>query len=180
MRFRTMARRGAISAFLLFHLSALAIWNMPACEVRSRCQGALSYYMLPTGLWQYWGMFAPDPMTQTVIAEAMARDAQGKIHRYAFPKLADYSSLGRIPRFRYSKFTCNLKESAMPEHRELAVRHAIRQMNLTENEFPLHVELNYLLWQAPPPGSPPVDPMTPPTQQLIAAYKYDSLAEVRQ
>ena len=179
MRFSTIARRGLISAFLVVHLTSVAVWNLPACALRARCHGYVSYYMLPTGLWQYWGMFAPDPINQTLTAEAMAMDSQGKIHRYAFPRIADYSILGRIPRVRYSKFTCTLNEPTTPIHREFAARHAVRQMKLSEDAFPVHVELNYLLWQTPPPGSPPVDPMTPPTQQLISAYRYPSLAEVQ-
>ena len=178
MRFRMMARRGVISLFLMVHLIALAIWNMPKCEVRARSHALLSYYMLPTGLWQYWGMFAPDPIKETLTAEAMVMDAQGKIHRYAFPKIADYSFWGQIPRVRYSKFTCNLNERDIPIHREFAVRHAVRQMNLTEDAFPIHAELNFLLRAAPLPGSPPADPMIPPTQVLLASYRFPTLAEV--
>ncbi len=179
MRIRMMARRGAISIFLVLHLAAVALWNLPACPLRARFEGLAAYYILPTGLWQYWGMFAPDPIRDTLTAEAMAMDAQGKLHRFGFPKIADYSFWAQIPRVRFSKFTCNLNEPTLRVHREFAARHAVRQMNLPEEAFPVHVELNYQLWRSPPPGSPPIDPLTPPIQILIESYRFPTIAEVR-
>lgn len=178
MRFRMMARRAAISLFLIVHLTAVATWNLPAGELRARAIPIAQYYILPTGLWQYWGMFAPDPVKETLTVEAMALDSKGKIYRYPFPKVADYSFLGSIPRVRVSKFNNLMADKMVPIHREIAARHAVRQMNIDSAAFPVHVELNFLYWTSPPVGAPPTDPMTPPQQVMISAYRYPSLSEV--
>ena len=88
------ARRLAISAFLIGHMGAVSIWVLPPCPIQRRCAGTLAYYILPLGLWQYWGMFAPDPVRDTLMLEAEAIDVRGIRYNFAFPKLADYSRLG--------------------------------------------------------------------------------------
>src|SRR5438874_2588471 len=87
------ARRVAISAFVVVHMSATLVWVMPGCPIRGRCFNLASYYILPLGLWQYWGMFAPDPMSHTFTLEAEVVDANGLRSRFVFPKLADYPSM---------------------------------------------------------------------------------------
>ena len=52
-------RRLAISAFLLFHMTATVIWVLPVCPIRNRSVPFLKYYILPLGMWQSWAMFAP-------------------------------------------------------------------------------------------------------------------------
>ena len=62
MAWRWTARRWAISAFVLFHLSALVMWTMPPCGIKTQFQSPYRYYVLPLGLWQWWAIFAPDPI----------------------------------------------------------------------------------------------------------------------
>ena len=92
------ARRLAISAFLIGHMGAVSIWVLPPCPIQRRCAGTLAYYILPLGLWQYWGMFAPDPVRDTLMLEAEVIDVRGIRYNFAFPKLADYSAMrGDLP-----------------------------------------------------------------------------------
>jgi hypothetical protein len=63
--------------------------------------------------------------------------------------------------------------------REFAARHVVRQLNLPTEAFPVDVQLVFQVRQTPPPGSPPVDPMTPTVQSPLARYHFEKLSEVR-
>lgn len=172
-------RRLALSAFLVVHMTATAIWVMPPCPIRARCIGTAIYYMYPLGLWQYWGMFAPDPVRNSVTLEAEVVDARGLRHTFAFPKVADYGAWHRVPRFRHMKFAYNLGTPDSSFEQEIAARHAVRQLELPSEAFPLDVHLIHLLRPVPPPGSPPVDPMALPQRELVCSHQFNSLDEVR-
>ena len=85
MSWRWTARRSVISAFVIFHLSALVMWTMPPCAIKARCQGPYYYYVLPLGLWQWWAIFAPDPIRHTMVLNAEVVDAKGMRHIVRVP-----------------------------------------------------------------------------------------------
>jgi hypothetical protein len=171
-------RRLGISAFLVVHLGATALWVIPPCPLRSACFGPVSCYMLPLGLWQFWSMFSPDPVRETLFLEADLIDSHGLRFAFAFPKLADFSKWGAVPRFRHSKYAVNLSIAELEIQRELAARHVVRQIGVPASSFPVDVHLIYQVRPTPPPGSPPVDPMTPTHPYLIGTYHFASLSEV--
>ncbi len=88
MAWRWTARRWALSAFVLFHLSAIVMWTMPFCAVKTQFQSPYRYYVLPLGLWQWWAIFAPDPIRHTIVLNAEVVDAQGMRHNFEFPRIA--------------------------------------------------------------------------------------------
>jgi len=169
--------RLVVSAFLIFHLSATIVWVMPTCPLRLFAAPRFAFYVLPLGLWQQWGMFAPDPVRDTCTLEAEAIDAKGNRHRFLFPRLADYSKLGGIPRFRYSKYTANMISEEFVTPRKFAMRHAVRQMKLPADAFPVNIHLYYVVRPAPPIGRLP-DPKEPPKTQVLGTDYYESIAEV--
>ena len=69
MAWRWTAQRLVISAFVLFHLSALIIWTMPPCAIKDRFAKPYHYYVLPLGVWQWWSIFAPEPMREHDLRE---------------------------------------------------------------------------------------------------------------
>jgi hypothetical protein len=174
-----IARRIGISAFVLMHLGATAIWVMPECPIRVRFVNVVRWYMMPLGLWQYWGMFAPDPILHTLTLEADVVDAHGLRYNFAFPKLADYSFVGQVPRFRHSKFAANLGIPGLEAHRRLAAKHAVRRLELPAESYPAVVRLQYQVRATPTPGGPPADPMAPTVPYLLGSYKFEGPEEVR-
>ncbi len=178
MAWRWTARRLLISAFLIVHLGATFVWVLPPCPIKERCFRTASYYILPLGLWQYWTMFAPDPIRDTVMLEAEVIDTQGLRHGYSFPHLADFSTWRGVPRFRHSKYAVNLAIDEFEKAREFAARHVVRQLNLPAEAFPVAVHLYYQVRPAPPPGSP-ADPMTPPRTSTLATFDFSSPSAVR-
>jgi hypothetical protein len=179
MGWRWTAYRLAVSAFLLVHLSSTVIWVLPPCPIKALCFGTAGYYMIPLGLWQYWGMFAPDPVRNTITLEAEVIDAQGIRHGFAFPKLADYPGWEGVPKYRHSKFAANLILDEFVKQREFAARHVVRQLKLPPESFPVDVRIIYQIRETPPPGSPPTDLLAPTRAMTIGAYVFSKPDEVR-
>ncbi len=104
----------------------------------------------------------------------------GSARTYTFDKLANYSVLGGIPKFRHSKFAANLNDPTANFERELTARHVVRQLGIPETAFPVDVNLLYQIRVTPPPGGPPIDPMAPPTTGVLATIHFTRPWEVRQ
>ena len=75
-------KRFGMSVFLIGHVAAVVLTNLPDCPMR-RTLGYLwvDGYLMPTGLWQSWGMFAPEPAKDTLTLEAIVRDSRGLIRQ---------------------------------------------------------------------------------------------------
>jgi hypothetical protein len=179
MDWRWTARRLGISLFLFVHLGATTIWVLPECPLRRATIGVAAPYMLPLGLWQFWTMFAPDPVRDTLALEADVVDSRGLRYRFAFPRLAGYSTWEGIPRFRYSKYAANIAVGEFEKPREFAARHAIRQLNVPAEAFPVEVHLIYEIKVTPPLGQGPEAVASAPRYQTIDSFQFASLSEVR-
>jgi hypothetical protein len=175
---RWTAWRLAVSAYLVFHLTATVIWIIPGSPLKERVMPAFSYYMIPLGLWQSWWMFAPDPMRSTLVLEAEVIDAKGIRHLHEFTRVADLPWWQKVPRFRHPKFSCNLLNDEYVKLREYSARHAVRELGLGSDSFPLHVSLYYRVTELPPPGVTVLDPMAPIRLHTLATYDFGSIAEV--
>lgn len=179
MAWRWTARRRALSAFVLFHLSALVVWTMPQCPIKDQLQPAYCYYVLPMGLWQWWALFAPDPMKVSMVLNAEVIDAKGIRHTFEFPRLEHLPWWQKFLRYRNCKFTSNMLVDEYRQHRPMTARHAVRQLGLGENAFPVVVSLYLEIKDPPPPGSGEVDPMAPARVEMIDRFQFASLKEVR-
>ncbi|WP_422926369.1 hypothetical protein [Singulisphaera sp. PoT] len=179
MNWRWTAKKVLISVFILAHCTAVVTWVLPVGPLRNFMTPTTGYYMLPLGLWQYWAMFAPDPIKDTCTLEAEVVDAKGMRHNFAFPKMADYTVWQGIPRFRYSKYTANMVGEGSDINRKFAARHAVRSLGLKDEAFPMDVHLFYQVRPTPEPGGPPADPMTPTRPELLTTFQFASLEEVR-
>src|ERR1700744_1558389 len=84
--------RLAINCFIVFHLvvivcAALPIDPAPIVAVR----GLVWPYVLWTGLFQRWDMFAPDPPTMNTYIKAVVIDQDRHIHVWPFPRMEELS-----------------------------------------------------------------------------------------
>jgi hypothetical protein len=170
-----------ISTFVLAHMTATCVWMLPPCAIRQRLAPWVEGYILPTGMWQFWGMFAPDPVRDTVTLEAEVIDRDGVRYGFAFPRLASYTWWQGIPRFRYSKYAANLASEEFAVPREFAARHVLRNLDLPARVFPVSVHMLYQIRPTPPPDSPdPVaDPMAPTKPFVLGTFRFESPSEVR-
>jgi hypothetical protein len=179
MAWRWTARRRVLSAFVLFHLSALIVWTMPYCAAKTMVQGPYRYYVLPLGLWQWWAIFAPDPIRNTMVLYAEVVDAKGMRYTYEFQRLADLPWWEKLGRYRHCKFTANMLNDEYKRQREYTARHAVRQLGLGDEAYPLGVCLYVEIKDSPPPGTGKSDPMAPRRTEVIDRYQFQSSREVR-
>jgi hypothetical protein len=177
---RWTARRWVVSAFLIFQVAATAIWVLPACPIRDRVAPTLQYYMVPSGLWQFWSMFAPDPQHDVITLEAEVIDRRGLRNRFAFTRVGDYNAWAGIPKFRHAKFAANIsiKDEDFEHLRRFTARYVVRTMKVPAEAFPLDVHLFYQVKETPAPGAPPADGMAPTKPLLIATYAFANPSEV--
>ncbi len=178
MNWRWTAQKLAISAFLIAHLSMVVIINLPASLLRQRLYFVAAHYLIPIGLDQAWGMFAPNPVMHPMSLEVLTVDKNGIQRIFKFPKMTDFTLWQAAPRVRHSKFTANCGVEVHKDYREFAVRHAIRQLKIPATAFPVEAELMYQVVETPPLGDPARDPMKPPTPQSLSMYRFPSMAEV--
>ncbi len=180
MYWRWNARRLAISAFLIPHLFAVAIINLPDSALRQRLIEPVMHYLVPIGLDQAWGMFAPNPVMHPMVLEVVTTDKDGIQRMFAFPKMTDFSIWRAIPRVRHSKFASNCGAADRPSHREVAAKYAARKLNIPAASYPIEAEVLYQVRETPPPGQPPRDPMKPPVPQSLQTFRFSTPAEVQQ
>ena len=100
--------QAVISTFILFHLIAIACWALPVnwplvVGVRQITQP----YMLWTGLFQTWDMFAPNPPSTNVYVKAVVI-TDHHIHVWTFPQMDQLSFGQRYQKERYRKFLENM------------------------------------------------------------------------
>jgi hypothetical protein len=179
MAWRWTARRMVISAFVIFHLSALMIWTMPNCALKAQFQSSYQYYVVPLGLWQWWAIFAPDPIRNSMTLNAEVVDARGMRHDYPFTRLGDLSWWQKIPRYRNCKFTANMAIDEYAKHREFTARHVVRELGMGADAFPLWVSLYLEIKDSPPVGSGVSDPMASPRVHVLERFQFQSLKEVK-
>jgi hypothetical protein len=146
-------RRTVLSAFLVVHLSAVAVENLTVGAVRDRAEPWAACYLLPLGLWQDWGMFAPEPFRLTATLEAEVRDAHGHCQRFAFPSLAGKPPWRSFGSFRHPKYAHNAMNDASPGYREMAARYAVRRLGLPASAYPVEARLLHRTRSIPPLGA---------------------------
>ena len=172
-------KRLAISVFLIVHLAAVGITNLPHCALRRAIDtGWVDAYLMPTGLWQSWGMFAPEPAHNTTTLEAVVRDSRGLVRHYTFPRMMDQSAwTGFYGGYRHSKYANNLGMPDSVANREFTARFVVRALKLQANDFPADVQLVYQVWPTPPPDVALDTPPTAPWTSIIQTYNFPNLAE---
>ena len=98
--------RGAISAFILFHLIAITCWAAPTSFwLVAGIKGLVRPYMAWSGLFQSWDTFAPNPPTANTYVKAVVVTQDHRIHVWAFPRMEELSYGQRYFKERYRKFS---------------------------------------------------------------------------
>jgi hypothetical protein len=104
-RYPSTFKRAAISAFLLFHICAISVWCLPfRLPASTAFKGLIRPYMLWSGLFQNWNMFAPDPLMLNGFVEAEIVFRDGKTGRWSFPRTEQLGLADRYFKERYRKF----------------------------------------------------------------------------
>lgn len=174
---RVNVKRLAVSAFLLVHLSALLLANLPAGPLSESLGEWTALYLQPTGQWQSWGMFAPDPSTDTITLEAVVKDSHGLLHHYSFPRMMDKSAWEGMWGYRHSKYASNVGLPTGKANREFAARFVLRALDLKADDYPADVQLVNEVWPTALPDAPADDLPASPWQSILETYHFPNLAE---
>lgn len=130
---KTRARRVSpwVKAWVLFHILAIAVWSLPlppqtVLDGRARPAGTewlllfaarlkgtpFRYYLISTGLWQYWDMFSPNPSDYDVWVDAIVTYSDGSRMRLVYPRMAELSLGEKYLKERYRKFLERVEPNA--------------------------------------------------------------------
>ncbi len=107
MAWRWTAQRLAISAFVLFHLSAIDL-DHARLRHQGTIPGALSVLHVATGTLAMVVDVRTQPPARKRLLEAEVVDAKKLIHIYEFTKIGDLSAWQKFGRYRNPKFTDNI------------------------------------------------------------------------
>ncbi|HZU25125.1 MAG TPA: hypothetical protein VFA04_06360 [Bryobacteraceae bacterium] len=98
-------RKIAVNLFILFHVVAISLWSLPLPNwVVGGFRDAIRPYMLWSGLFQSWNMFAPSPMALNGYVDAEVIFADGQTKSWAFPRMEQIGLFERTYRERYRKY----------------------------------------------------------------------------
>lgn len=114
-----------VKVLVAFHLLAILVWSLPDPAVgtlsgRVPAQGneqlllanykygkfnpVIRNYLLGTGAWQYWDMFAPNPANTDVWGDMIVTRQSGAEETYAYPRMALMPIPEKYAKERYRKF----------------------------------------------------------------------------
>ncbi len=174
-----LVKRVLISAFVIVHVVAIVAWNLPTCRLRDRLGPAAAYYLCPTGLAQQWGMFAPDPPTNSMSLSAVVRDRRGFLRHFDFPRVGEQPAPRRLWMYRHAKYASKVGEQNGKVFREFAARYVTRRVGLTEADFPIEVDLVLHFEPIVGPDDPFDEPPPMPFDSVVTTYGFPNLAETR-
>ena len=141
--------RMVLSAFLIFTLLAIAVWNLPGGVLQKRLLPVARPYLETTGLDQGWGVFAPNPrrLTNDFFARLDYADGTETIWRY--PTGTPFISYYRT--YRWEKWG----EHVSVDIRSVMLAPAaqwLRRTQLHRGDHPIEVTLVQRWADTRPPG----------------------------
>jgi hypothetical protein len=163
--------RYVIGAFLAFNLFAIVSWCVPIdSPLISACRNVVRPYLVWSGLFQKWDMFAPDPskLNCYVGAQIVRRDGQSEL--WMFPRMENLGVVDKYFKERYRRFANDsirrdLNAPAWPD-----TARYIARLNNSEANPPVAVNLVRYWSEVPPPT--PTGAYAPGPWQQYVFFRY--------
>ncbi len=160
----------AISAFLLFHLLAIACWSVPIdSPLLAAFRSSIRPYMLWSGLFQSWDMFAPLPKSENDYLQAVIITHDGTLHTFKFPRMEQLDLLARYSKERYRKFAENLVDSKYAGVWPGVAIHLARRYNNPANPPAIVMLIRY--WSPIDPQADKSRPVAPEQAHIFFEYR---------
>lgn len=169
--------RAVLSLVILFHIVAFTAWTAPLnFPLIDDFRAAIRPYMLFTGLFQAWNMFAPDPMRTNSYLEAQVRLANGEIRIWHEPRMDQLGIGAKYVQERYRKYMNeHLRMDAESTLWPDAARRIARLYDTDKNNPPMNVNLIRYWSEILPPG--PDGQFTSTPWRHYVYFKYDLAPE---
>lgn len=151
---RQKIKRTAVNAFLLFHIVAIASWCIPVnSPLITSFRDLIRPYMLWSGLFQGWDMFAPTPPNINSYIQAAVIYKDGRTQIWKFPRMEQLGLFERYYRERYRKFEENLRQDSNSALWPDVARHIAWLNNNDVSNPPAIVVLARYWSEIPPPAA---------------------------
>jgi hypothetical protein len=104
-------KHALISTLIAFHMIAIVFWTMPLdSPLIAAFRSAIRPYMIGSGLFQSWDMFAPTPKSANSYIDAIVIYKNGRTSSWSFPRMEQLGFSERYVKERYRKFVENLEQ----------------------------------------------------------------------
>lgn len=134
----------AINGFLLFHILAITCWCIPLdSPLIANIRDLVRPYMLWSGLFQGWDMFAPSPRNINSYLEAVVIFKDGRTQTWKFPRMEKLGFTERDFKERYRKFAENVQNDSNSVLRPDVARRVARLHNDASNPPALVLLVRY-------------------------------------
>lgn len=163
-----------VKGFVLFHLLAITVWSVPRprpeliagtvepvgnerlllANNRYLQQSPIKYYLQCTGLWQYWDMFAPDPLKRDIYMDAIVTYRSGDKHTYKYLRVADLPVFDRYFVERYRKYFERINENGLENLWVGTAFRIAQKANTYPGNPPTQIELVRHWREVAAPGQP--------------------------
>jgi hypothetical protein len=144
-------KRFALNLFIGFHLLALALWGLPDTAFRNRMANPFERYVVYTGFWHIWGMFAPGPLNVHYDIRAQVKYKDGSTNEWICPRMQEFSVWERVPKERYRKWRERIHGEDFRMVWPDTARYVARVMNTNPTNPPVEVKLVRHWINIPPP-----------------------------
>ncbi len=112
------------------------------------------YYAGPTGFWQFWDMFSPNPASVDLYLEADVLYQDGTKKRFKFPRIYTMSIPAKYVKERYRKFYENANQDDQAFIRPSVAQRIALESTSDPKNLPVQVSLIRFFDVVEPPGKP--------------------------
>ncbi|HEY2018220.1 MAG TPA: hypothetical protein VGH38_32165 [Bryobacteraceae bacterium] len=170
----SLSRRAriAITLFVAFNLFAIIAWCVPLdSPLVMRSRELVRPYMVFTGLFQKWDMFAPDPSRLNNFVGATITYRNGGSSMWFFPRMENLGFVDKYFKERYRKYANdNLRLDSNSDLWPDAARYIARLNNRPSNPPDVVALVRY--WSiVPPPGPQGEEPPETWNQHMFYLYR---------
>jgi hypothetical protein len=142
----------ALNLFIAMNLWALFFWGLPDGPFRNHMARPFERYVVYTGLWHIWGMFAPKPLDVNFDVRATVKYADGSTAEWICPRVEEMSQWQRMCKERYRKWRERIRSDEYRNIWDDSAHWIARQMNTKPQNPPVQVQLTRWWIETPPPN----------------------------
>jgi hypothetical protein len=170
------ARRAVIDLLIVVYALGVTLWSLPPQWSVPSLTRLMAPAFFGGGLWQFWLMFAPDPLSTQFDLDATVTFRDGGHAVWVFPRMQELGYAERYRRERYRKWRDAVRLGRPAVVLEDAARYVARLHHHDPANPPVRVVLVRHSARIPPPAPGQHQPLgrtLPPLDRHEALLAYD-------